>query len=62
MICPRCFADVEKDVCHYERETLVVYRCLKCGYVERHHHPKKAERPRWLTPRMSISVNAVNAR
>jgi len=37
--------EVEVDVYHYEHETVYVYKCRKCGYVERHHYPAREPKP-----------------
>lgn len=41
MKCPKCRGLMEKEIWHYEDEDLIIYRCRKCGYIERHHYPIK---------------------
>ena len=43
--CPKCMREMEVDVYHYEHETVYVYKCRKCGYVERHHYPAREPKP-----------------
>ena len=49
MRCPWCFHEMKKEVYHYEHETVVVYRCPNCKYVEKHHYiryrPKRKTKP-----------------